>query len=102
LGFVENDGDDGIRAGFDVEAGLGHLFTEILGVSLEAANQFDVVFDFLNDDERYRIYPVVKIAIAHYQFEAIYPFWYGNERTGTISSIHFLTQKGFLDYLNFS
>ncbi len=54
--------------------------------------------DFLNDDKKYPIDPILKMAIAHFQFEAIHPFRDGNGRTGRIFNIHYLTSKGLLDY----
>ncbi len=54
--------------------------------------------DFLNDDQTYRIDPLLKMAIAHFQFEAIHPFRDGNGRTGRVLNIHYLTHKGLLDY----
>ena len=53
---------------------------------------------FLNDDVTYPIDPLLKMAIGHFQFEAIHPFRDGNERTGRVANIHLLTQKGLLDY----
>lgn len=38
--------------------------------------------------------PLVQLAIQHYQFEAIHPFYDGNGRTGRILNILFLVQKG--------
>jgi Fic family protein len=38
------------------------------------------------------------MAIAHYQFEAIHPFRDGNGRTGRVFNIHYLTNKGLLDF----
>lgn len=52
---------------------------------------------FVNDDEQYPIDPLIKMAIAHYQFEAIHPFRDGNGRSGRIFNINILTQKGLLD-----
>jgi Fic family protein len=54
--------------------------------------------DFLNDDKKYDIDPLIKMAIAHFQFEAIHPFRDGNGRTGRIINIHYLMHKGLLDY----
>ena len=40
--------------------------------------------------------PVVRMAVAHYQFEAIHPFTDGNGRTGRILNILMLTNAGLL------
>ncbi len=56
------------------------------------------LLDFLNDDARYPVDPVLKMAIGHYQFEAIHPFRDGNGRTGRVLNIHYLTHKGLLDF----
>ena len=53
---------------------------------------------FLNDDARFPLDPVLKMAIGHFQFEAIHPFRDGNGRTGRVFNIHYLTHKGLLDY----
>ncbi|MEO9869886.1 Fic family protein [Ekhidna sp.] len=55
------------------------------------------LLDFVNDDEKYSIDPLIKMAIAHYQFEVIHPFRDGNGRAGRIFNINILTQKGLLD-----
>ncbi|MEP0984869.1 Fic family protein [Ekhidna sp.] len=53
--------------------------------------------EFVNDDEKYPVDPLIKMAIAHYQFEVIHPFRDGNGRAGRIFNINILTQKGLLD-----
>ncbi len=52
--------------------------------------------DFLNDDIKYPIDPILKMCIAHYQFEAIHPFQDGNGRTGRILNLLYLYSKGLL------
>lgn len=41
--------------------------------------------------------PLIKMAVLHYQFEAIHPFVDGNGRTGRIINILFLIEKGLID-----
>ena len=53
--------------------------------------------DFLNDDDQFKIDHLLKMVIAHYQFETIHPFRDGNGRTGRVFNIHYLTNKGLLD-----
>jgi Fic family protein len=50
---------------------------------------------FLHEKEN--IEPIVRMAIGHYQFEAIHPFEDGNGRTGRILNILFLIEQGLLD-----
>ncbi len=59
--------------------------------------KLDNLIHFINDDEQFKIDALLKMAIAHYQYEAIYPFRDGNGRTGRIFNIHLLVQKGLLD-----
>ncbi len=59
--------------------------------------KLDNLITFLNDDENFRMDYLFKVAIAHYQFEAIHPFRDGNGRTGRVFNINYLTKKGLLD-----
>ncbi|HQW87648.1 MAG TPA: Fic family protein [Flavobacteriales bacterium] len=52
---------------------------------------------FLNKDELMDADPLVKMAIAHHQFESIHPFYDGNGRTGRILNILYLVRCGLLD-----
>ncbi len=51
---------------------------------------------FLNDKSD-NIEPLVKLALIHYQFEAIHPFYDGNGRTGRIVNILYLSLNNLLD-----
>jgi Fic family protein len=50
---------------------------------------------FINEDETYD--PLIKMAILHYQFEAIHPFFDGNGRTGRILLLLYLKLSGLLE-----
>jgi cell filamentation protein, protein adenylyltransferase len=51
--------------------------------------------EFMHDSTD--IDPLVRMAVQHYQFEAIHPFSDGNGRTGRILNILFLVEHGLLD-----
>ena len=51
---------------------------------------------YMNNDNN--IDPLIKLAIIHYQFEAIHPFYDGNGRTGRILNILYLILKELLDF----
>lgn len=48
---------------------------------------------FINDDSYSELDPLVKMALIHYQFEAIHPFSDGNGRTGRILNVLYLINK---------
>ena len=59
--------------------------------------KMDNLIDFMNDDDAYPLDPLLKMALSHYQFEAIHPFRDGNGRTGRILCILYMIQKNLLD-----
>ena len=52
---------------------------------------------FINDPDFSDLDPLTKMAIIHYQFESIHPFYDGNGRTGRIINILYLVLEGLLD-----
>lgn len=62
----------------------------------------DLIRDKLSDWERFihaddDLDPLVRMAVAHYQFEAIHPFHDGNGRSGRVLNILMLIEAGLLD-----
>ena len=58
-------------------------------------------FCHASDDDRAMagdLDPLVRMAILHYQFEAIHPFTDGNGRTGRILNLLFLIERGLLTH----
>lgn len=89
-------------------------FRKVPGTALKNANTGEVVYtppqdyeiiqdlmsnleQFINDDNLSEFDPIVKMAIIHYQFESIHPFYDGNGRTGRIINVLYLVMKGLLD-----
>jgi len=56
------------------------------------------LLEFINNDVKYDYDPLLKMTIAHYQFEAIHPFRDGNGRTGRILNTLLMIQKDLLDF----
>jgi len=51
--------------------------------------------DYIHDEDK--IDPLIRMAVIHYQFEAIHPFSDGNGRTGRIINILYLVLCGLLE-----
>lgn len=66
-------------------------------------DNFDTISDLMKNLEEYLnndaddISPLIKLAIQHYQFESIHPFYDGNGRTGRIINVMYLILKGLLN-----
>ena len=66
-------------------------------------DNFDTINDLMKNLEEYintdedDVSPLIKLAIQHYQFESIHPFYDGNGRTGRIINVLYLILKGLLN-----
>ncbi len=71
-------------------------------VVFEPPQEYEVIQELLTNLEQYinkpnDLDPLVNMAIIHYQFESIHPFYDGNGRTGRIINILYLILKELLD-----
>jgi Fic family protein len=53
--------------------------------------------EFINMPEKLPVDHLIKLAVFHFQFESIHPFYDGNGRTGRILNILYLIQYNLLD-----
>lgn len=66
-------------------------------------DNFDTINNLMKNLEEYLnvdiddTSPLIKLAIQHYQFESIHPFYDGNGRTGRIINVLYLILKGLLN-----
>src|ERR1035438_245076 len=68
-------------------------YTPPVGAAVMRAKLKNLEEFLLGDDE---LDPLVRMAVAHYQFEAIHPFTDGNGRTGRILNVLMLVEAGLL------
>ena len=65
-------------------------------------DDYDTILALMKNLEEYInetdvLSPLIKLAIQHYQFESIHPFYDGNGRTGRIINVPYLCLHGLLD-----
>ena len=89
-------------------------FRKVPGTALKNANTGKVIYTppqdiaeinnlmsnleiFINDNEISTLDPLIKMAIIHYQFESIHPFYDGNGRTGRIINVLYLVLQDLLN-----
>ena len=61
----------------------------------DVARLMGELVDFIHADDG--LDPLLRMAIAHHQFESIHPFYDGNGRTGRILNLLILQREGLLD-----
>jgi Fic family protein len=72
------------------------IYTPPRGIEI-VERLIDNLLNYLNDNYNYPTDPLIKMCVAHYQFEAIHPFQDGNGRTGRIINLIYLVQTGLLN-----
>ncbi|MDP1624724.1 MAG: Fic family protein [bacterium] len=90
-------------AGFRKLAGTA-LVNDITGATVYTPPQdyetvvrlMDNLVEYINRSDLHDADPLVKMAVIHYQFETIHPFYDGNGRTGRIINILYLVLEGLL------
>ena len=56
------------------------------------------MWEYINNDKKHVIDPLIKMCISHYQLEAIHPFTDGNGRAGRILNLLILVDKGLITH----
>lgn len=80
----------------EIQGIIEHNQAGIRKLEDEVRKYLSNLFIYINDDSD-NVDPLIKLAIIHYQFEAIHPFYDGNGRTGRILNILYLVLKKLLD-----
>jgi len=93
---------EGNCAGIRKQAGTV-LKNQLTGEVIHTPPQDEAtIVELLNNLEKYintedEVDPLIKMAVIHYQFESIHPFYDGNGRTGRIINILYLVLNELLD-----
>ena len=91
------------NAGFRTQAGTKLVNSQGQTVYTPPQNATEVLDlmsnleKFINDNNFSNLDSLIKMAIIHYQFESIHPFYDGNGRTGRIINILYLVLQELLD-----
>ncbi|MFT4755620.1 MAG: Fic family protein [Vicingaceae bacterium] len=86
-----------LKTGGTGERANERVYTPPLGTVI-INEKLNNLIEYLNNDEKHNYDSLIKMVIAHYQFEAIHPFIDGNGRTGRVANVLYLVNKGILKY----
>ncbi|UGU17962.1 Fic family protein [Sinomicrobium kalidii] len=95
--LMENNAGFRTQAGTILKNSLGKVVYTPPQDTREILDLMANLEKFINDNEFSDLDPLIKMALIHYQFESIHPFYDGNGRTGRIINILYLVQQGLLD-----
>ncbi len=91
------------NAGFRKQLGTKLINDQTGKVIYTPPQDYETINELLKNLELYinapddDVDPLIRMAIIHYQFESIHPFYDGNGRTGRIINILYLIQNNLLD-----
>lgn len=96
-GIIEHN-----NAGIRKTAGTNLVNSKTMGVIYTPPQKEEEIRDLLKNLEDYiniadDVDPLIKMALIHYQFETIHPFYDGNGRTGRILNVLYLVLNNLLN-----
>ncbi|WP_310379621.1 Fic family protein [Flavobacterium sp.] len=95
--LLENNAGFRTQAGTKLVNSLGQTVYTPPQSATEVLDLMGNLEKFINDTNFSNLDPLIKMAIMHYQFESIHPFYDGNGRTGRIINILYLVLQDLLD-----
>ncbi len=95
--LLENNAGFRTQAGTKLVNSIGQTVYTPPQSATEVLDLMGNLEKFINDNDFSNLDPLIKMAIIHYQFESIHPFYDGNGRTGRIINILYLVLQGLLD-----
>jgi Fic family protein len=95
--LLENNAGFRTQAGTKLVNSIGQTVYTPPQSATEVLDLMGNLEKFINDNDFSSLDPLIKMAIIHYQFESIHPFYDGNGRTGRIINILYLVLQGLLD-----
>lgn len=95
--LLENNAGFRTQAGTKLVNSLGQVVYTPPQHPTEILDLMGNLEKYINDNGFSKVDDLIKMAVIHYQFESIHPFYDGNGRTGRIINILYLVKQGLLD-----